>query len=143
MLLMSFYAICICLHIVVSSTYCVVFLFCLSSSCVPDVASCVFVLFVFVLCTDVASCVFVLFVFVLCTGCCQLCFCFVCLRLVYRMLPVVFLFCLSSSCVPDVASCVFVLFVFVLCTRMLPVVFLFCLSSSCVPGCCQFAPLVF
>ena len=33
------YVICICLHIVVSSTYCVVFLFCCSSSCVPYVAS--------------------------------------------------------------------------------------------------------
>jgi hypothetical protein len=32
--LMSYYVICICLHIVESSTYCVVFLFCLSSACV-------------------------------------------------------------------------------------------------------------
>jgi hypothetical protein len=29
------YVICVCLRIVVSNTYCVVFLFCLSSSCVP------------------------------------------------------------------------------------------------------------
>jgi hypothetical protein len=29
------YVICVCLHIVVSNTYCVVFLFCLPSSCVP------------------------------------------------------------------------------------------------------------
>jgi len=33
------YIICVCLHIVVSSTYCVMFLFCFSSSCVPYVAS--------------------------------------------------------------------------------------------------------
>ena len=33
------YVICVCLGIVVSNTYCVVFLFCLSSSCVLDVAS--------------------------------------------------------------------------------------------------------
>ena len=32
------YIICVCLGIVVSNTYCVVFLFCLSSSCVPFVA---------------------------------------------------------------------------------------------------------
>jgi len=37
--LMSFYLICVCLHIVVSNTYCVVFLFCFSWSCVPYVAS--------------------------------------------------------------------------------------------------------
>ena len=36
---MSFYVICVCLHIVVSNTYCVMFLFCLSSSCVPYVDS--------------------------------------------------------------------------------------------------------
>ena len=29
------YVICVCLHTVVSNTYCVVFLFCFSSSCVP------------------------------------------------------------------------------------------------------------
>jgi len=68
-----------------------------SLSCVPYVAiitglCCVFVLFVFVQ-----------FLWIV------LCFCFVCLRLVYPMLPVsldcvVFLFCLSSSCVPYVAS---------------------------------------
>ena len=78
---------------------CVVFLFCLSSSCVPYVVS-----------FSGLCCVFVLFVF----------------RLVYPMLSVsldcvVFLYCLSSSCVPYVVSfsglcCVFVLFVFVLCT---------------------------
>ena len=61
---------------------CVVFLFCLSSSCVPYVAS-----------FSGLCCVFVLFVVVLCTLCCQvlwivLCVCFVCLRLVYPMLPV-------------------------------------------------------
>ena len=33
------YVICICLHLVVSNTYCVVFLFCLSSHGVPYVAS--------------------------------------------------------------------------------------------------------
>ncbi len=33
------YVICTCLRIVVSKTYCVVFLFCLSSSCVSYVAS--------------------------------------------------------------------------------------------------------
>ena len=33
------YVICVCLRIVVSNTYCVVFLFCFSSSCVPYVAS--------------------------------------------------------------------------------------------------------
>ena len=33
------YVICVCLHIVVSNTQYVVFLFCLSSSCVPYVAS--------------------------------------------------------------------------------------------------------
>ena len=32
------YIICVCLRIVVSNTYCVVFLLCLSSSCVPRVA---------------------------------------------------------------------------------------------------------
>ena len=32
------YLICVCLRIVVSKTYCVVFLFCLSSSCLPYVA---------------------------------------------------------------------------------------------------------
>ena len=79
-------------------------------------------------------CDFVLFVFVLCTLCCQFLWivhfwlllrysltfiCFVCLRLVYTMLPVsldcpfliapsvfsnIYLFCFSSSCVPYVAS---------------------------------------
>jgi hypothetical protein len=76
---------------------CVVFLFCLSSSCVPYV-----------------------------TSFSRLCCVFVCLRLVYPMLSVslgcvVFLFCFSSSCVSYVTSfsrlcCVFVLFLFVLCT---------------------------
>ena len=33
------YVICVCLRILVSNTYCAVFLFCLSSSCVPYVAS--------------------------------------------------------------------------------------------------------
>jgi hypothetical protein len=33
------YVICVCLRIVVSNIYCVVFLFCFSSSCVPSVAS--------------------------------------------------------------------------------------------------------
>ena len=33
------YVFCVCLHIVMSITYCVVFLFCLSSSCAPYVAS--------------------------------------------------------------------------------------------------------
>ena len=33
------YVICVCLRIVVSNIYCVVVLFCLSSSCVPNVAS--------------------------------------------------------------------------------------------------------
>ena len=33
------YVICVCVYIVVSTTYCVVFLLCLSSSCVPYVAS--------------------------------------------------------------------------------------------------------
>ena len=33
------YVICVCLRIVVSNAYCVVFLLCLSSSCVPYVAS--------------------------------------------------------------------------------------------------------
>jgi hypothetical protein len=33
------YVICICLRIVVSNAYCVVFLLCLSSSCVPYVVS--------------------------------------------------------------------------------------------------------
>ena len=33
------YAICVCLRIVVSNTYCTGFLFCLSSSCVPCVAN--------------------------------------------------------------------------------------------------------
>jgi hypothetical protein len=60
----------VCSRIAVSNTYCVVFLFCLSSSCVPYVASFSVL-------------------------------CFVCLRLVYHMLPV------SLCCV---------LFVFVLCT---------------------------
>jgi hypothetical protein len=87
-------------------------LFCLSSSCVPYVAS-----------LSVLS--IVLFIFVLCTVCCQfICIvhCFVYLRLVYRMLPVYLycpLFCLSSSCVPYVASLSvlsIVLFIFVLCT---------------------------
>jgi hypothetical protein len=31
--------VCVCLHIVVSNTYCVVFMFCFSSSCVPYAAS--------------------------------------------------------------------------------------------------------
>ena len=35
---MSYYGICACLHIM-SNTYCVVFLLCFSSSCVPSVAS--------------------------------------------------------------------------------------------------------
>ena len=35
---MSFYIICVCLCIVVSNAYCVVFLFCFSSYCVPNVA---------------------------------------------------------------------------------------------------------
>jgi hypothetical protein len=73
-------------YIVVYNTHFVVFVFCLSSSCV-------FVLFVLCLCFVClrlvsclsSSCVFVLFFFVFC-------FCFVCLRLVS-------LFCLSSSCV--------------------------------------------
>ena len=84
---------CVCLHIVVSNTYCVVFFFvlcilccqflcvflrlvypmlpvslCFSSSCVPYVAS------------------FSVFFFVLCILCCQ--FLCVFLRLVYLMLPV-------------------------------------------------------
>ena len=33
------YVICVCLRILLSTTYCVVFLFCFSSSCVPYVAS--------------------------------------------------------------------------------------------------------
>ena len=33
------YVICVCLHLAVTNTYCVVFLFCFSSSCVPYVAS--------------------------------------------------------------------------------------------------------
>ena len=33
------YVICVCLCIVMSNKYCVVFLFCLSSSCVPYIAS--------------------------------------------------------------------------------------------------------
>jgi hypothetical protein len=33
------YVICVCLRVVVSNTYCVVFLFCFSSSCVPYIAS--------------------------------------------------------------------------------------------------------
>ena len=33
-----FYVMCVCLHIVVSNAYCVVFLLCLSSSCISYVA---------------------------------------------------------------------------------------------------------
>jgi hypothetical protein len=36
---MFIYVICVCLHIVVSNTYCIVFLFCFASCCVPYVAS--------------------------------------------------------------------------------------------------------
>jgi hypothetical protein len=54
------YLICVCLRIVVSKTYCVVFLFCLSSSCLPYVAR-----------FSRLCCVFVLLVFVLFTLCCQ------------------------------------------------------------------------
>jgi hypothetical protein len=74
---------------------------------------CVFVLFVFVLCTLCCQflwIVFVLFFFVLCTLCCQfhwivLCFCFVCLRLMYPMLPVS-LVCPFSS-IPSLSSNVY------------------------------------
>jgi hypothetical protein len=70
--------------------------FCLSSSCVPYVASFSVLCFVclrlvYLMLPVSLDCV--LFVFVLCALCCQflwivLCFCFVCLRLVYLMLPV-------------------------------------------------------
>ena len=78
----EFRVICVCLGIVLSNTYCVVFLLCFSSSCVPYVAG------------------FSVLFFVLCT----LCYQFLCsfLRLVYLMLPVSLFF--SSSCVPYVAS---------------------------------------
>jgi hypothetical protein len=56
-------------------------------------------------------CGVVFFLFVYLMFCC----CFVCLRIVYPMLPVS-LDCLSSSCVPNVAS-LSGLFVFVLCTQ--------------------------
>ena len=97
---------------------------------------------------DILYYIFVLFVFVLCTLCCQfLCvvfclssycvpyvasfsvLCFVCLRIVYPMLPV------SLCCV---------LFVFVLCTlccQFLCVVC--CLSSYCVPYVASFSGLSF
>jgi hypothetical protein len=112
---------CVCLPIVVSNTYCAVFLFCFSSYCVPYVASfSVFLRIVYPM-LPVS-----LFVFVLCTLCCQfLCFSSYCvlyvasfsvfLRIVYPMLPVsLFVFvlctlccqflCFSSYCVPYVAS---------------------------------------
>jgi hypothetical protein len=54
------YVICVSLRIVVSNTYCVVFLFCFSSSCVLYVTS-----------FSRLCCVFVLFLFILCTLCCQ------------------------------------------------------------------------
>ena len=71
---------CVCLPIVVSNTYCAVFLFCFSSYCVPYVASfSVFLRIVYPM-LPVS-----LFFFVLCTLCCQF-------------------LCLSSYCVPYVAS---------------------------------------
>ena len=36
---MDVYVICFCLRIVVSNTYCIVFLFCFPPSCVPYIAS--------------------------------------------------------------------------------------------------------
>ena len=69
------YVICVCLRIVVSNTYCVVCLFCLSWSCVPYVVLCV---------------------------------CFVCLGLVYPMLPVS-LDCCPFLIAPSVFSNVYLL----------------------------------
>jgi hypothetical protein len=78
------YAIWVCLHIVVSNTNCDVFFFCLSSSCVLCMVMfntyCVmfFVFLVFVLCFVYGGVQHIL----------RCVFCFVCLRLVYPMLPV-------------------------------------------------------
>ena len=38
-LVVSIYVICVCLRMVMSNIYCVVFMFCISSSCVPCVSS--------------------------------------------------------------------------------------------------------
>jgi hypothetical protein len=91
----------------VSTTYCVVLLFCLSSYCVPYVAS----FSVFLLCLS-SYCVpyvanFSVLLFCLSSYCVP-----------YVASFSVFLFCLSSYCVPYVASFS---------------VFLLCLSSYCVP----------
>ena len=104
------------------------FLLCLSSSCVLCTLCCQFLWIVFAL-----------FVFVLCLVYPMLpvsldCFCFVCLRLLSCVwwcpthIVLLFLLCLSSSCVLCTLCCqflwiVFVLFVFVLCLvyPMLPV----------------------
>jgi hypothetical protein len=66
-------------------------------------------------------CGVVFFLFVYLMFCC----CFVCLRIVYPMLPVS-LDCLSSSCVPNVAS-LSGLFVFVLCTQCCQSLWIVCL----------------
>ena len=123
------------------------FLFCFSSSCIPYVAdslncNCFVCLCLVYPMLPILWIVFVLFFFVLYTLCCQFsglfllcfssscmpyvansldCFCFVCLCLVYPMLPILWI--------------VFVLFVFVLYTLCCQFsgLFLLFFSSSCMP----------
>ena len=142
------YVICVCLHTVVSNTYYVVVLFCLSSPCVLcclHLGSCYLQLFVGGLVCDlcflslftyggvqhILCCGFVLFVFTLClvlSSPCVLC----CLHLVscYLQLFVGGLMCdlcylslFTYGGVQHILCCGFVLFVFTLCLV---------LSSPCV-----------
>jgi hypothetical protein len=142
------YVVCVCLRMVVSNTYCVVFLFffilctphaasglsfCFSSSCVPPMLpvslDCRFVCLhlVYLLCCQFLWIV-VLFVFILCTS------------YVARFSGLSF--CFSSSCVPPMLplDCRFVclLLVYPLCCQFLWIVVLF-FFILCTPYlCCQF-----
>ena len=94
------YLCCVCLHIVVSNTYCVMFLFCFSLSCVPYICmlpvslDCFCFVFLYLVYPTFVCCqflwiVFVLFFFILCT-----------LHLYVASFSGLFLFCFSLSCVP-------------------------------------------
>ena len=125
------YVICVCLHTVVSNTYYVVVLFCLSSPCVLcclHLVSCYLQLFVGLMCDLHYLCLFTYGV----STHIMLWFCFVCLHLVscYLQLFVGGIMCdLCYLClftyggVQHILCCGFVLFVFTLCLV---------LSSPCV-----------
>ena len=113
------YFICVCLRIVVSNTYCVVFLLCFSSSCVPYVASFsgLFLLYFS------SSCVPYVTSF---SGLCLPYFSSSCVPYVTSFSEL-FSLCFSSSCVPYVAS--------------FSELFSLCFSSSCVPYVASFSGL--